>query len=184
MSYRSDLAIQFKNANDIEKITKDVDKAIKKCKWCDETKSYIIRNPKEIIHRPDDSIIYIWEWLNECDDEFSPFYDTIKSGDYDLAIARVGENSDDAEEICRGDIDFNCEVYLDRTVYTPPNWENFKFDTLPHTKSEAKFYANDWQTWQSTQNLSYEEINNFGNYFQLLGDFYNLTDEFKENGAI
>lgn len=49
---------------------------------------------------------------------------------------------------------------------------------------EAREQAIEWQSWQSKQSLSYDEILEWQNYFESIAKEYNLTDEFKENGII
>ena len=49
---------------------------------------------------------------------------------------------------------------------------------------EAREQAIDWQQWQATQNLSYDEILEWQNYFESIAKEYNLTEEFSENGII
>ncbi len=52
------------------------------------------------------------------------------------------------------------------------------------TKEEAIQYAIDWQHWASEQNLSYGELAEWNTIFRTLGERYNLTEEFNENGII
>lgn len=52
------------------------------------------------------------------------------------------------------------------------------------TKDEARQYAIDWQNWVSVQNLSYAEIAEWQAYFEMVGEKFDLTEEFKENGII
>lgn len=52
------------------------------------------------------------------------------------------------------------------------------------TAEEARSYAIEWQTWQTEQDLSYQELSEWGNYFEELATKFDLTDEFKENGII
>jgi len=54
----------------------------------------------------------------------------------------------------------------------------------PTTKEEARQYAIDWQNWQSEQNLSYGELEEWNQFFVNLADKFDLVDEFKENGII
>lgn len=54
----------------------------------------------------------------------------------------------------------------------------------PTTQAEARQYAIDWQQWASEQNLSYSELAEWNAIFAKLGEQFNLTDEFKENGII
>ena len=57
-------------------------------------------------------------------------------------------------------------------------------EKLPQTQDEARQYAIDWQNWVSEQNLSYGEIGYYQGIFLELGERFNLTEEFKENGLI
>ncbi len=52
------------------------------------------------------------------------------------------------------------------------------------TKEEARSKAIDFQSWQSAQALSYEEVANWGTYFSNLASKFGLVDEFSENGII
>jgi hypothetical protein len=52
------------------------------------------------------------------------------------------------------------------------------------TAGEARQLAIDWQTWQADQNLSYGELTEYQNFFQVLADKYDLTEEFQENAII
>ena len=52
------------------------------------------------------------------------------------------------------------------------------------TKEEARQIAIDWQYKQSKQAMSYHELLQWQNYFEILAKKFNLTDEFKENGII
>jgi predicted nucleic acid-binding Zn-ribbon protein len=52
------------------------------------------------------------------------------------------------------------------------------------TKEEARQLAIDWQNWASNKALSYEELNEWQNEFERLGQEFNLIEEFKENGII
>jgi hypothetical protein len=52
------------------------------------------------------------------------------------------------------------------------------------TKEEARQHAIEWQTWQATQSLSYEELAEYQNSFEALANQFDLADEFKENGII
>jgi hypothetical protein len=52
------------------------------------------------------------------------------------------------------------------------------------TKEEARQYAIDWQQWASEQDLSYEELAEWGAEFERLAEEFDLTDEFKENAII
>lgn len=52
------------------------------------------------------------------------------------------------------------------------------------SREEAREQAIDWQQWQATQNLSYDEILKWQEYFESIAEEYNLTKEFSENGII
>lgn len=52
------------------------------------------------------------------------------------------------------------------------------------SREEAREQAIDWQQWQATQNLSYDEILEWQNYFYHIAKKYDLEDEFNENGVI
>lgn len=52
------------------------------------------------------------------------------------------------------------------------------------TKEQAREYAIDWQNWSSEQSLSYSELAEWGEIFTELGERFDLTTEFKENGII
>lgn len=52
------------------------------------------------------------------------------------------------------------------------------------SREEAREQAIDFMNWQSTQNLSYDEILKWQEYFESIAEEYNLTDEFSENGII
>ncbi len=54
----------------------------------------------------------------------------------------------------------------------------------PQTAEEARQYAIDWQKWASEQNLSYAELGYWQGVFLALGEKFDLTEEFKENGII
>ena len=52
------------------------------------------------------------------------------------------------------------------------------------TKDEARDFAIAWQSWQSTQSLSWEDMFEWSNVFEELAENFDLTEEFKENGII
>ena len=52
------------------------------------------------------------------------------------------------------------------------------------TKEDARQRAIDWQSWQSTQSLSYAELVDWNTYFENLADKFGLLEEFKENGIL
>lgn len=47
---------------------------------------------------------------------------------------------------------------------------------------EARDIAVAWQHWQSEQSLSWGEIADYQAYFEQLGQRFDLTEEFQENG--
>jgi hypothetical protein len=49
------------------------------------------------------------------------------------------------------------------------------------TRAEAVQIAIDWQNWASKQDLSYQELSDWGGYFRLIAKKFNLVREFKEN---
>lgn len=51
-------------------------------------------------------------------------------------------------------------------------------------KGEASQEAIEHQHWASEQNLSYGELADYSDYFRELGEKFNLTEEFEENGII
>jgi hypothetical protein len=53
-----------------------------------------------------------------------------------------------------------------------------------NNKEEARQYAIEWQKWASEQSLSYEELQNWNNYFMGLAGKWDLSEEFEENGII
>ena len=52
------------------------------------------------------------------------------------------------------------------------------------TEEDARDLAIGYQEWASNQALSYEELFAWTSYFEELGEKFNLTAEFKENGII
>lgn len=42
----------------------------------------------------------------------------------------------------------------------------------------------EWQQWQATQDLSYDELFKWQQYFESIAEEYNLAEEFSENGVI
>lgn len=55
---------------------------------------------------------------------------------------------------------------------------------VPTTAEEARQQAVEWQHWQTNQNLSWNEIHEWGAYFETQANKFDLTEEFKENGII
>lgn len=52
------------------------------------------------------------------------------------------------------------------------------------SKGDAEDFAIQWQDWQSSQTLDYEEVAKWQNYFEALATEFDLKEEFKENGLI
>lgn len=52
------------------------------------------------------------------------------------------------------------------------------------SQDEARDYAIDWQHWQSEQNLSWGEIQEWTEIFTELATKFDLLEEFTENGII
>lgn len=52
------------------------------------------------------------------------------------------------------------------------------------TGAQAEQLAIDWQSWQSEQNLSFDDLIGWQELFEKLGKTFNLTEEFQENGII
>ena len=52
------------------------------------------------------------------------------------------------------------------------------------TKEEARQKAIAFQHWASEEVLYYSDLILWGNYFENLGNRFNLINEFKENGII
>ncbi len=61
-----------------------------------------------------------------------------------------------------------------------------KIPLLPEieTAEAARNIAIDWQDWVANQSLSYRELNEWSNFFEILAKDFNLTEEFRENGII
>jgi len=55
---------------------------------------------------------------------------------------------------------------------------------VPKNEDEARQYAIDWQNWAGEQSLSYGELAEWASEFEKIGEEFNLTEEFKENGII
>jgi len=53
-----------------------------------------------------------------------------------------------------------------------------------NTKREAEAYAIEWQQWASEQALYTSELVAWQEYFEELGERFDLLEEFKENGII
>jgi hypothetical protein len=49
---------------------------------------------------------------------------------------------------------------------------------------EARNIAIEWQRYASEAALSYSELAEFGEYFEILAKKFDLTEEFHENGII
>lgn len=52
------------------------------------------------------------------------------------------------------------------------------------TKEEARELAVDWQNWQSQKSMSWQEVSEWGAYFEEVAKKFGLTKEFQENGII
>jgi hypothetical protein len=52
------------------------------------------------------------------------------------------------------------------------------------TEEDARQAAIDWQIWAADQSLSYGELAEWADHFRQLGEQFNLTEEFSENGII
>lgn len=52
------------------------------------------------------------------------------------------------------------------------------------TQCDAIEFAQNWQSWSSEQSLSYGELAHYQGFIAELGEKYELTEEFKENGLI
>jgi hypothetical protein len=50
------------------------------------------------------------------------------------------------------------------------------------TKEQAHDLAVEWQHWQSEQSMSWGESADWSAFFEQLGEKFDLTEEFKENG--
>jgi len=56
--------------------------------------------------------------------------------------------------------------------------------TQSTTQEDARQQAIEWQHWQSEQSLSYVELIEWEEHFAALGEKFQLTEEFQENGII
>lgn len=56
--------------------------------------------------------------------------------------------------------------------------------TTIKTADQAEQLAKDWQQWQSEQALSMNDLIEWYDLFTKLGEQFNLTDEFTENGIL
>lgn len=52
------------------------------------------------------------------------------------------------------------------------------------SREDARQHAIDWQHWMNDQSLSYGELAEWQSHFERLGERFDLTDEFKENGIL
>ncbi len=50
------------------------------------------------------------------------------------------------------------------------------------SEEEARDFAIQYQHWQSEQSLSWGEVADWNCFFEKLGEKFDLTEEFKENG--
>lgn len=53
-----------------------------------------------------------------------------------------------------------------------------------YTIEQAEQYAKDYQNWASEQDLSWSEVSEWANEFEILAERFDLKDEFLENGII
>ena len=53
---------------------------------------------------------------------------------------------------------------------------------LIKTREEARQIAIEFQEWAQGENLSYSELAEYGGLFKILGNKFNLSEEFCENG--
>ena len=56
--------------------------------------------------------------------------------------------------------------------------------TKVKTAEEARQKAIDWQAWQSEQVMYWSDVIEWADYFRALGEEFNLTEEFEEEGII
>lgn len=59
-----------------------------------------------------------------------------------------------------------------------------KIITTVKTKDEARQIAINWQSWASRRSISYLELSQWQNYFEILAGKFGLKKEFKENCII
>ena len=52
------------------------------------------------------------------------------------------------------------------------------------TREQARDFAIEWQDWQSRQSMSWGEVAEWNAYFAELGERFDLTEEFTENGVL
>lgn len=62
--------------------------------------------------------------------------------------------------------------------------DDFNFDDMPSSKSEARNLAQDWQNYSSERDMSWSEIIDAQQFFETVGKTYDLEDEFIENGIL
>lgn len=123
--------------------------------------------------------------------------------DPDYAIRSSAEQYNNGEEVCftvQGDIfqkegqpplqpDWNqrvlqlcqqggipCELKVSEPPMVIPSLESVK------TQEEARALAVQWQHWQAEQDLSWEEVLRWQEFFGALAEKFDLTEEFHENG--
>jgi hypothetical protein len=54
----------------------------------------------------------------------------------------------------------------------------------PTTKDEAIEHAKEWRQWASDQSMSWEEVAEWANHFEVIAQQFDLIEEFQENGII
>lgn len=61
----------------------------------------------------------------------------------------------------------------------------FTLNNTIKTKEDARSLAIQWQNWVSEQNfVTHGAMFEYENFFRNLGEQFDLTEEFKENGII
>lgn len=61
--------------------------------------------------------------------------------------------------------------------------KQISIDTI-ESRPQAQDIAIEWQYWAGEQNLSMGELIDWQRYFEKLGEKFDLTDEFRENGIL
>lgn len=61
--------------------------------------------------------------------------------------------------------------------------KQISIDTI-ESRTQAQDIAIEWQYWAGKQNLSMGELIDWQGYFEKLGEKFDLTEEFKENGIL
>lgn len=55
---------------------------------------------------------------------------------------------------------------------------------LVETQEQARDLAIEWQNWFGERSMSWGEVAEWSSAFETLGEKFDLTDEFRENGII